>query len=130
MVLIECWYYSILEKMANLERFAFFAKSPKIEIKQSKRPKKIKQSIPLCYPTIPSHSKNKSKQSKSRDNPGKYSTLFPVRCGFVVARVRGGCCGAACCVLGLGLARGGLYRYVSYPVIYIFVPVAVPFVFV
>jgi hypothetical protein len=51
----------------------FFA--PKIEIKQSKRPKKIKQSIPLCYPTIPSHSENKSKQSKSRDNPGKYSTL-------------------------------------------------------
>ena len=44
-------------------------------IKQSKRPKKSKNQIPLCYPTIPSHSKMKSKQSKSRDNPGKYGTL-------------------------------------------------------
>jgi len=25
-----------------------------------------------------------------------YDSDFPVRCGFVVARVRGGCCGAAC----------------------------------
>jgi hypothetical protein len=67
--------------MANLERLGGgFAFLPLYEIPQNrnqtiKTAKKIKQSIPLCYPTIPSHSKNKSKQSKSRDNPGKYSTL-------------------------------------------------------
>ena len=65
--------------MANLERlgggFAFFC--PQNRNQTIKTAKKIKQSIPLCYPTIPSHSENKSKQSKSRDNPGKYSTLPP-----------------------------------------------------
>ena len=47
-------------------------------IKQSKRPKKSKNQIPLrtSVPLIPSHSKMKSKQSKSRDNPGKYGTLL------------------------------------------------------
>ena len=40
-------------------------------IKQSKRPKKIKESNTTSIPLIPSHSKMKSKQSKSRDNPGK-----------------------------------------------------------
>ena len=66
MVLIECWYYSILEKMANLERFAFFAKSPKIEIKQSKRPKKSNNqshfAIPLSHPT--------PKRNQNNQNPG------------------------------------------------------------
>jgi hypothetical protein len=69
--------------MANLERlgggFAFlFYKIPQNRNQTIKTAKKSKQSIPLCYPTTPSHSKNKSKQSKSRDNPGKYSTLYPV----------------------------------------------------
>jgi hypothetical protein len=58
----------------------FFA--PQIEIKQSKRPKKSNNqshfAIPLSHPT----SENKSKQSKSRDNPGEYSTLH----SHVVAR--------------------------------------------
>ena len=70
--------------MANLERlgggFAFFC--PPNRNQTIKTAKKIKQSIPLCYPTIPSHSENKSKQSKSRDNPGEYSTLH----SHVVAR--------------------------------------------
>jgi hypothetical protein len=68
----------IVKKMANLERlgggFAFFC--PQNRNQTIKTAKKIKQPIPLCYPTIPSHSENKSKQSKSRDNPGKYSTLL------------------------------------------------------
>jgi hypothetical protein len=78
MVLIECWYYRILEKNGESRTFCVFAfcyKIPQNRNQTIKTAKKIKQSIPLCYPTIPSHSKNKSKQSKSRDNPGKYSTL-------------------------------------------------------
>jgi hypothetical protein len=48
--------------------------SAKIEIKRSKRPKKIKESKTTSIPRIPSHSKMESKQSKSRENPGKSET--------------------------------------------------------
>ena len=40
-----------------------------------KTAKKIKESNTTSIPLIPSHSKMKSKQSKSRDNPGKSGTL-------------------------------------------------------
>ena len=40
-----------------------------------KTAKKIKESNTTSIPLIPSHSKMKSKQSKSRDNPGKCGTL-------------------------------------------------------
>jgi len=44
-----------------------------------KTAKKIKESNTTSIPLIPSHSKMKSKQSKSRDNPGKSGTLLTNR---------------------------------------------------
>jgi hypothetical protein len=45
-----------------------------------KTAEKIKESNTTSIPLIPSHSKMESKQSKSRENPGKSGTLPPAEC--------------------------------------------------
>ena len=72
-------------------------KPPKIIIKIKIR-QKSKYQIPLCYPTIPSRPENKSTKSKSRDNPGKYSTLVLERRGLRSEDVPGYTDAAAVCI--------------------------------
>ena len=60
--------------LCNLGCFCL-TKSPENRNQTIKTRQKIKESNTTLIPLIPSHSKMKSKQSKSRDNPGKYYTL-------------------------------------------------------
>ena len=89
------WYYPFVLRNNHCKLFVevlFFAprfelhasitdpqNSAEIEIKRSKRLKKIKESNTTSIPLIPSHSKMESKQSKSREIPGKSETLTPTR---------------------------------------------------
>ena len=69
------WHSLCKPRFVLLERKNQTIKT-RIKTRQKSRERIINiPSTTLCYPTIPLHSKMKSKQSTSRDNPGKYSTL-------------------------------------------------------